>query len=231
MFGRGARLHCTPNRLAVCASAWCAVPCALMTPRFAWLHGVQVADFGLSRGGAAGAVVDGEEVYYRAQKSAFPVRWTAPEAMESMVFNSATDVWSYGVLLLEIYLDGGRPYADMSNGAVIARVAAGYRAPKPGNCTASIYADVMLTCWDADALERPSFTQIAGVLENSVAALGGAGRNTAAASGCTTTGEESYEMPSAENMQRLSQSGGGGGAPSPGNAQKAKRQTPQPVYE
>ena len=134
----------------------------------------KVADFGLSRGGAAGAAAgDSEEVYYRAKRSAFPVRWTPPEAMESLLFNSATDVWSYGVLLLEIYLDGGRPYGEMSNDAVIVRVAAGYRAPKPSACAAGVYVDVLLACWDSDALRRPSFARIADVLESCIAALGG----------------------------------------------------------
>jgi len=87
-------------------------------------------------------------VYYRASTGQFPIRWTAPEAMETMLFNGATDVWSYGVLLLEIYLDGGKPYAGMNNQIVISRVASGYRAPRPTGCSDAVYTDIMLKCWD-----------------------------------------------------------------------------------
>lgn len=81
----------------------------------------KVADFGLSRattvGGAANAQdasedTDGKEDYYRSQHGVFPVRWTSPESMETLRFTVASDVWSYGVTVLEIYQDGTRPYAD-----------------------------------------------------------------------------------------------------------------------
>lgn len=95
--------------------------------------------------------------------------------METMLFNVATDVWSYGVLMLEIYLDGGRPYQGMSNQAVISRVTSGYRAPRPAGCSSAVYDAIILRCWDNDALQRPSFNQISNDLGRLLATLGGQG--------------------------------------------------------
>lgn len=182
---------------------------------------LQVADFGLSRasngGGGGDAAEDGEEVYYRAQKSAFPIRWTAPEAMETMLFNIATDVWSFGVLMLEIYLDGDRPYRGMDNQTVISRVASGYRAPRPEGCSSAAYNGIILKCWSADPAARPTFASIADHLEAIALGAegggrggGGAGAGGALGSDCLapTVGhgapdDDSYEMPDDDNMARV----------------------------
>jgi serine/threonine protein kinase len=74
----------------------------------------KVADFGLSRGVGAAAEPDGEKEeveekeYYQSHKGVFPVRWTAPEAMESLKFSSASDVWSFGITCNELICDGDR---------------------------------------------------------------------------------------------------------------------------
>ena len=73
-----------------------------------------MADFGLSRAGTGEEAGDysrhereESEDYYRAQRGVFPVRWTAPEAMESLKFTHASDMWSFGVVLY--HLCYGRP--------------------------------------------------------------------------------------------------------------------------
>ena len=44
-----------------------------------------------------------------------PIRWTAPEAIAFRKFTSASDVWSYGIVMWEVMSFGERPYWDMSN--------------------------------------------------------------------------------------------------------------------
>ena len=49
------------------------------------------------------------------QGGKIPVRWTAPEAIQYRKFTSASDVWSYGIVMWEVMSYGERPYWDMSN--------------------------------------------------------------------------------------------------------------------
>ena len=41
--------------------------------------------------------------------------WTAPEAIKYRIFSTASDVWSFGILLWEIMSAAKRPYGDWDN--------------------------------------------------------------------------------------------------------------------
>jgi surface protein len=127
----------------------------------------KVADFGLSRvgtsGGGKGAPDDTD--YYRSQKGVFPVRWTAPEAMESLTFNQASDVWSFGILLIELIQDGDRPYHSLRiNSDVMLLTMTGRRHHQPPGCSDELYA-IMMRCWDAEPKKRPLFTGLVAELD------------------------------------------------------------------
>ena len=68
----------------------------------------QIADFGLSRDLQ-------DEEYYISSGGKVPVKWTAPEALTFRTYSTASDVWSYGVLLYEIWALGTKPYHDSTN--------------------------------------------------------------------------------------------------------------------
>jgi serine/threonine protein kinase len=131
----------------------------------------KVADFGLSRGVVASASSEEDNDtadYYTAHGGAFPVRWTAPEAMENFKFSTVTDVWSYGVVLLEMVLGGRSPYPELpTNRKVMSKIMSGYRTPQPTGCTDELYA-IMLDCWAAAPEARPSFAQLVETLEGMV---------------------------------------------------------------
>jgi serine/threonine protein kinase len=122
----------------------------------------KVADFGLSRcsGHADGAET---EDYYKSRKGIFATRWTAPEAMETLVFNQASDVWSFGVVLVELAQDGSRPYPLLSGSNVMALTISGQRHPQPIGCTNEIY-QTMMHCWDIDPRKRPRFLDLVAEL-------------------------------------------------------------------
>ena len=42
--------------------------------------------------------------------SLLPVRWMAPESLRYTTFSSASDAWSFGVTIWEIYTFGEKPY-------------------------------------------------------------------------------------------------------------------------
>ena len=53
--------------------------------------------------------------YYTSQGGKIPIRWTAPEAIAYKKFTSASDVWSFGVVIWEVMSYGERPYWNWPN--------------------------------------------------------------------------------------------------------------------
>ncbi|XP_039980855.1 ephrin type-A receptor 7 isoform X2 [Xiphias gladius] len=122
----------------------------------------KVSDFGLSR-----VIDDDPEAVYTTTGGKIPVRWTAPEAIQYRKFTSASDVWSYGIVMWEVMSYGERPYWDMSNQDVIKAIEEGYRLPAPMDCPPGLH-QLMLDCWQKDRGERPKFDQIVGILDKMI---------------------------------------------------------------
>ncbi|XP_039201789.1 ephrin type-A receptor 3 isoform X1 [Crotalus tigris] len=119
----------------------------------------KVSDFGLSR-----ILEDDPEAAYTTRGGKIPIRWTSPEAIAYRKFTSASDAWSYGIVLWEVMSYGERPYWEMSNQDVIKAVEEGYRLPPPMDCPAALY-QMMLDCWQKDRNNRPKFEQIVSILD------------------------------------------------------------------
>ncbi|NWR21348.1 HCK kinase, partial [Emberiza fucata] len=118
----------------------------------------KIADFGLAR------VI--EDTEYTAREGAkFPIKWTAPEAINYGSFTIKSDVWSFGVLLTEIITYGRIPYPGMSSVEVIRALERGYRMPRTDNCPEELY-DIMMRCWKIKPEDRPTFEYIQSVLED-----------------------------------------------------------------
>lgn len=49
------------------------------------------------------------------QGGKIPIRWTAPEAIAHRIFTSASDIWSFGIVMWEVLSYGDKPYGDMTN--------------------------------------------------------------------------------------------------------------------
>uniref|UniRef100_A0A8C9WIS9 Tyrosine-protein kinase n=1 Tax=Scleropages formosus TaxID=113540 RepID=A0A8C9WIS9_SCLFO len=118
----------------------------------------KIADFGLAR------VIEDDQ--YTAREGAkFPIKWTAPEAINYGLFTIKSDMWSFGILLYEIVTYGKIPYPGMSNGEVMTSVQRGYRMPIPESCPPELY-DIMLTCWKTKPEDRPTFDYIQSVVDD-----------------------------------------------------------------
>ncbi|XP_066454033.1 ephrin type-A receptor 3-like isoform X3 [Eleutherodactylus coqui] len=119
----------------------------------------KVSDFGLSR-----VLEDDPEAAYTTRGGKIPIRWTAPEAIAYRKFTSASDVWSYGIVMWEVNSYGERPYWEMSNQDVIKAIDEGYRLPPPMDCPVVLH-QLMLDCWQKCRSDRPKFGQIVNILD------------------------------------------------------------------
>jgi len=76
----------------------------------------------------------------------------------------ASDSWSMGVVLYEVFTRGRAPYIGMSNNDVVQMVIdEGYRMPKPKEVSEDIY-DIMMKCWQTKPEDRPDFKTIIELL-------------------------------------------------------------------
>ncbi|BES94375.1 SH2 domain [Nesidiocoris tenuis] len=114
----------------------------------------KISDFGLSR-------VTNENNYYCATKGGrWPIKWYAPESYSHGRFTSASDVWSYGVTLWEMFSFGAQPFGELRGADVIQLIDNGERLPKPPACKEDIYR-MMEKCWQYQSRDRPTFTELA----------------------------------------------------------------------
>ncbi|XP_035447295.1 tyrosine-protein kinase CSK isoform X1 [Spodoptera frugiperda] len=112
----------------------------------------KVADFGLARNDAT---MDDPAEAARLQAK-LPIKWTAPEALKYNKFSNKSDMWSFGILLWEIYSFGRVPYPRIPLAEVVRHVERGYRMEAPEGCPGGPY-EVMRAAWHADPAQRPTF--------------------------------------------------------------------------
>ena len=102
-------------------------------PKWGFCLSNQIADFGLSRDLA-------DENYYVSKGGAIPVKWTAPEAVLYKKYSAASDVWSYGCLLYEVWSVGRKPFEGCDN----VQVQQTYDVFSAVPCTCTVYSQLFL---------------------------------------------------------------------------------------
>lgn len=85
---------------------------------------VKIADFGMARD------IYRSDYYRKGGKAMLPIKWMPPEAFLDGIFTSKTDVWSFGVLLWEVFSLGLMPYTGLPNRDVMQLVTGGGRLGK-----------------------------------------------------------------------------------------------------
>lgn len=99
-----------------------------------------------------------------------PIRWCAVEVLTENRYSTASDVWAYGVVCWEIMTDGEMPYSECDNLVMVAEmVKSGTILQQPSACPTAVYSNMMVSCWEPDPMERPSFAE----LEQHAQSLGG----------------------------------------------------------
>ncbi|XP_052245461.1 tyrosine-protein kinase HTK16-like [Dreissena polymorpha] len=114
----------------------------------------KISDFGLSR-----AVGQNSDYYKATTGGRWPIKWYAPECVNYGHFSHASDVWSFGVTLWEMFSYGLPPYDNMKGIDVIKFIEEGKRLEKPSACPDMVYAE-MLKCWSKEAKDRPTFKKL-----------------------------------------------------------------------
>ncbi|KAM6999689.1 vascular endothelial growth factor receptor kdr-like [Tautogolabrus adspersus] len=115
---------------------------------------VKICDFGLARD------IYKDPDYVRKGDARLPLKWMAPEAIFDKVYTTQSDVWSFGVLMWEIFSLGASPYPGVQiDEEFCCRLKEGTRMRAPEYSSSEIY-ETMLDCWQGEPQERPTFTEL-----------------------------------------------------------------------
>ncbi|XP_077964962.1 mast/stem cell growth factor receptor kita isoform X2 [Gasterosteus aculeatus] len=119
----------------------------------------KICDFGLARD------INTDCNYVVKGNARLPVKWMSPESIFECVYTFESDVWSYGILLWEIFSLGSSPYPGMPVDAKFYKlIKEGYRMDAPEFAPAEMYR-VMRSCWEADPFNRPPFRKVVEGIE------------------------------------------------------------------
>ncbi|KAL4690770.1 hypothetical protein H8959_013731, partial [Pygathrix nigripes] len=123
-------------------------------------HGkvVKICDFGLARD------IMSDSNYVVRGNARLPVKWMAPESLFEGIYTIKSDVWSYGILLWEIFSLGVNPYPGIPVDANFYKlIRNGFKMDQPFYATEEIYI-IMQSCWAFDSRKRPSFPHLTSFL-------------------------------------------------------------------
>ncbi|XP_075852331.1 macrophage colony-stimulating factor 1 receptor isoform X2 [Microcebus murinus] len=122
-------------------------------------HVAKIGDFGLARD------IMNDSNYIVKGNARLPVKWMAPESIFDCVYTVQSDVWSYGILLWEIFSLGLNPYPGiLVNSKFYKLVKDGYQMAQPVFAPKNIYS-IMQACWSLEPTHRPTFQQICFLLQ------------------------------------------------------------------
>ncbi|KAM4548699.1 mast/stem cell growth factor receptor kita isoform 1-T1 [Odontesthes bonariensis] len=119
----------------------------------------KICDFGLARD------ITTDSNYVVKGNARLPVKWMSPESIFECVYTFESDVWSYGILLWEIFSLGNSPYPGMPVDAKFYKlIKEGYRMDAPEFAPSEMY-QIMRSCWDKDPFNRPPFRKVVERIE------------------------------------------------------------------
>ncbi|KAH9278330.1 Tyrosine-protein kinase Fer [Echinococcus granulosus] len=130
---------------------------------------LKIADFGMAREEhvyePGQSAEEGERKRHKKSKKLsdrngpIPIKWTAPEALYSNRYTSKCDVWSFGILLWEIFSAGDTPYHGLTNNETRDLVENGYRLTTPDRMPRQL-GKQMQSCWHQNPNRRPTFANL-----------------------------------------------------------------------
>ncbi|XP_075404997.1 tyrosine-protein kinase JAK3 [Tenrec ecaudatus] len=134
---------------------------------------VKIADFGLAK-----LLPLDKDYYVVREPGQSPIFWYAPESLSDNVFSRQSDVWSFGVVLYELFtysdrscspsveflrMMGCEPEAPVLC-CLLELLAEGQRLPAPAGCPTEVH-ELMKLCWAPSPQDRPSFSTLGPQLD------------------------------------------------------------------
>lgn len=114
----------------------------------------KLADFGLC------SACDESFTYRASLHNRLPIKWLPPEALLDRLFSEASDVWSFGVLIWEVYSFGITPFGAIETGnELVEFLKNGGQLEKPKNIPEKIW-NLAQNCWNLNREKRPKFSEI-----------------------------------------------------------------------
>lgn len=117
---------------------------------------VKIGDFGLCQ------YADHHYINY---EDSVPFRWSAPEVISRKNYAKASDVWSFAIVMWEIYTCGDEPYRRLSNHQVEYMLRCNERLKFPAFSCNGVN-ELMAECWERRPSNRPTFKQIVAHLND-----------------------------------------------------------------
>ncbi|XP_036435567.1 tyrosine-protein kinase JAK2 [Colossoma macropomum] len=138
---------------------------------------VKIADFGLTK------IIPFDKEYYRVKQfGESPIFWYAPESISEYKFSHKSDVWSFGVVLHELFsfcelsrnpkrLSLQRIGSDVQGPMMAVHLLSvlkdNWRLPVPAMCPPKVYS-MMMQCWAYSSEDRPTFSYLQDLIESSL---------------------------------------------------------------
>ncbi|VDM95423.1 unnamed protein product [Thelazia callipaeda] len=113
----------------------------------------KISDFGMSREGT---------IYKMKTCKKVPIKWTAPETIATFIYSLKTDVFSFSIMICEIFTDGEEPYKGMSNSEVKKMVMTGQRMEIPK--APDGISTLLEHCWDQNPANRWSMSDVIHII-------------------------------------------------------------------
>ncbi|KAM4568629.1 high affinity nerve growth factor receptor [Fundulus diaphanus] len=114
---------------------------------------VKIGDFGMSRD------IYSTDYYRVGGRTMLPIRWMPPESIMYRKFTTESDIWSYGVVLWEIFTYGKQPWYQLSNSEAIECITQGRELERPRTCPKEVYL-LMQGCWQREPQQRMVIKEI-----------------------------------------------------------------------
>ncbi|XP_075899433.1 high affinity nerve growth factor receptor [Nelusetta ayraudi] len=114
---------------------------------------VKIGDFGMSRD------IYSTDYYRVGGRTMLPIRWMPPESIMYRKFTTESDIWSFGVVLWEIFTYGKQPWYQLSNSEAIECITQGRELERPRTCPKEVYL-LMQGCWQREPQQRMVIKEI-----------------------------------------------------------------------